>query len=162
METAIQKAALTKFRNDNNIEVIIDRETGDIKIHKVLDIVDKVEDSAREISLQEAIKAYPNNSDLKVGEKVFEELKISNIVSKYADGNLGWKEQIPFDRIIITAATPFISKEIESQINEGGIIVAPMIMKNKQVIVKYKKIGNKLESQIYDDVLFVPNLSGTE
>ena len=95
-------------------------------------------------------------------EKVFEELKISNIVSKYADGNLGWKEQIPFDRIIITAATPFISNEIESQINEGGIIVAPMIMKNKQVIVKYKKIGNKLESQIYDDVLFVPNLSGTE
>ena len=95
-------------------------------------------------------------------EKVFEEIKISNIVSKYADGNLGWKEQIPFDRIIITAATPFISKEIESQINEGGIIVAPMIMKNKQVIVKYKKIGNKLESQIYDDVLFVPNLSGTE
>ena len=95
-------------------------------------------------------------------EKVFEELKISNIVSKYADGNLGWKEQIPFDRIIITAATPFISKEIELQINEGGIIVAPMIMKNKQVIVKYKKIGNKLESQIYDDVLFVPNLSGTE
>ena len=62
-------------------------------------------------------------------EKVFEELKISNIVSKYADGNLGWKEQIPFDRIIITAATPFISREIESQINEGGIIVAPMIMK---------------------------------
>jgi hypothetical protein len=35
-------------------------------------------------------------------------------------------------------------------------------MKNKQVIVKYKKIGNKLESKIYDDVLFVPNLSGTE
>ena len=43
MESAIQKAALTKFGNDNNIEVIIDRETGDIKIHKVLEIVEKVE-----------------------------------------------------------------------------------------------------------------------
>ena len=32
MESAIQKAALTKFGNDNNIEVIIDRETGEIKI----------------------------------------------------------------------------------------------------------------------------------
>ena len=30
MESAIQKAALTKFGNDNNIEVIIDRESGDI------------------------------------------------------------------------------------------------------------------------------------
>ncbi len=95
-------------------------------------------------------------------EIIFKELKISNIVSKYADGNLGWKEQIPFDRIIITAATPFLSKEIESQVTEGGIIVSPMIQKNRQVIVKYKKLDNILQSEIYDDVLFVPNLSGTE
>ena len=56
MESAIQKAALTKFGNDNNIEVIIDRESGEIKIQKVLDIVEKVEDSAREITLEEAKK----------------------------------------------------------------------------------------------------------
>ena len=36
MESAIQKAALTKFGNDNNIEVVIDRESGNIKIQKVL------------------------------------------------------------------------------------------------------------------------------
>jgi len=95
-------------------------------------------------------------------EKIFKELKISNIVTKYADGNLGWKEQIPFDRIIITAATPIITKEIESQIHNGGIIVSPMIQDNKQVIIKYKKINNILTSDIYDDVLFVPNLSGTQ
>ena len=62
-------------------------------------------------------------------ENLFQELKISNIVPKYADGNLGWKEQIPFDRIIITAATTHITKEISSQITEGGIIVSPMIEK---------------------------------
>ena len=32
-------------------------------------------------------------------EKKFAELKISNIVSKHGDGNLGWPEQNPFDRI---------------------------------------------------------------
>ena len=95
-------------------------------------------------------------------ENIFKELKISNIVLKYADGNLGWKEQIPFDRIIITAATLNLSEEIISQINEGGIIVSPMTKNNKQIIVKYKKINNVLESEIYDDVLFVPNLSGTQ
>ena len=95
-------------------------------------------------------------------ENVFKELQISNIVAKYADGNLGWKEQIPFDRIIITAATSEISKEIALQIHEGGIIISPMIQKNKQIIVKYKKVNNVLESEIYDDVLFVPNLSGTQ
>ena len=56
MESAIQKAALTKFGNDNNIEVISDRETGDIKIQKVLGIVEEVEDSAREITLTDAKK----------------------------------------------------------------------------------------------------------
>ena len=59
MESAIQKAALTKFGNDNNIEVIINRENGEIKIQKVLDIVEKVEDSAREITLEEAKKNNP-------------------------------------------------------------------------------------------------------
>ena len=61
MESAIQKAALTKFGNDNNIDVVIDRENGEIKIQKVLDIVEKVEDSSREISVQDAKKMYPKN-----------------------------------------------------------------------------------------------------
>ena len=74
MESAIQKAALTKFGNDNNIEVIIDRESGDIKIQKVLDIVEKVEDNSREITLKDAKAAYPKSKDLKIGEKIFEEL----------------------------------------------------------------------------------------
>ena len=47
MESAIQKAALTKFGNDNNIEVSIDRENGEIIINKVLEIVEKVEDPGR-------------------------------------------------------------------------------------------------------------------
>jgi protein-L-isoaspartate(D-aspartate) O-methyltransferase len=95
-------------------------------------------------------------------ENIFQELNISNIVPKYADGNFGWKEQIPFDRIIITAATSSISKEVASQIHEGGIIVSPMVRKNKQIIVRYTKINNVLKSDIFDDVLFVPNLSGTQ
>ena len=53
MESAIQKAALTKFGSENNIEVIIDRESGEIKITKVLEVVENVEDSSREISLEE-------------------------------------------------------------------------------------------------------------
>ena len=56
MESAIKRAALTKFGNDNNIEVNIDRESGDIKIKKVLEVVESVEDTAREISLEDAQK----------------------------------------------------------------------------------------------------------
>ena len=64
MESAIQKAALTKFGNDNNIDVKIDRENGNIKIQKVLKVVDKVDDPGKEIDLKNA-KSIENNADLK-------------------------------------------------------------------------------------------------
>ena len=53
MESAIQKAALTKFGHDNNIEVKINRDTGEIKIQKVLEIVENVEDPGKEIQLKD-------------------------------------------------------------------------------------------------------------
>jgi hypothetical protein len=37
-----------------------------------------------------------------------------------------------------------------------------MVRENKQIIVRYTKIDNVLKSEIFDDVLFVPNLSGTQ
>ena len=95
MESAIQKAALTKFGNDNNIEVLIDRESGEIKINKVLEIVEKVEDSAREITLNDAKKLAKNNPDLKVGEKIYEELP-----------------QIDFGRIAAQSAKQVISSRV--------------------------------------------------
>ncbi len=92
--------------------------------------------------------------------KIFQDLKITNIVSRYEDGNDGWIEQIPFDRIIFTAATKNISKKIFSHIKEGGIIVCPIIKENKQNIVRYTRKNNKLVSEEFDNVLFVPNLKG--
>jgi len=95
-------------------------------------------------------------------EKIFSKLNITNIVTKYANGNLGWEEQIPFDRIIITAATSKLSEKIISHIIEGGIIVSPMIKANKQILIKYTKLNNKIIEEEYDNVLFVPNLDNTQ
>ena len=94
--------------------------------------------------------------------KIFHQLKLTNIVSKYEDGNNGWIEQIPFDRIIFTAATNNISHRIFSHIKEDGIIVSPIIRDNRQIIIKYKKKNNKLISEEFDEVLFVPNLKGID
>jgi len=95
-------------------------------------------------------------------EKIFFKLKLTNIVTKHEDGNFGWKEQIPFDRVIFTAATLKISDQFFEHINEGGIIVCPIIKKNKQILVRYKKNNNKISSEEFDNVLFVPNLHGTQ
>jgi len=70
MESAIQKAAKTRFGSENDIRAIINRETGDINLHKVLKVVDTPEDFATEISLDHASK----KKDCKVGDEIFEEL----------------------------------------------------------------------------------------
>ena len=73
METAIQKAARTKFGSENDIRAKIDRETGDISLHKVLTVVNSPENLDTEISLEHAIKLKKKN-DLKIGDELFEEL----------------------------------------------------------------------------------------
>jgi len=96
MESAIQKAALTKFGNDNSIEVTIDRENGEIKIQKVLVIVEKVEDATKEILLNEAQLNDEKNKDLKIGDKIYEELP-----------------QIDFGRIAAQSAKQVISLKVK-------------------------------------------------
>ena len=73
METAIQKAAKTRFGADNNIRAIINRESGDISIHKVLTIVETPENLDTEISLEHAIEKE-NKKDVKIGDEIFEQL----------------------------------------------------------------------------------------
>ena len=126
MESAIQKAALTKFGSDNNIEVVIDRESGEIKIQKVLDIVENVEDSARETSLDDAQKNYPQIKDLKIGGKVFEELP-----------------QIDFGRIAAQSAKQVISSRVREA--EKNRQYEDFIDKQEQIlsgIIKRLEYGN--------------------
>ena len=96
----------------------------------------------------------------RIAENNFKKLKISNIVSKHADGNLGWVEQIPFDSIIYTAVTKKISSLVFNHIKENGVIVAPVIVKNKQVLKKFTKTNNNINEEYITDVKFVPNLTG--
>jgi len=95
-------------------------------------------------------------------ENNFKKLKLSNIVTKHADGNLGWIEQIPFNRIIFTAATKKISELIFNHIDNNGIIVAPIIYKNRQILKKFIKKNNQLVEEEIADVIFVPNLKGVK
>ncbi len=99
---------------------------------------------------------------LKDAEKIFNELKLTNIVTKHADGNLGWNEQIPFDRIIYTAATNNINPIIFDHLKNEGIIVVPIIDGSKQFLKRFRKINNSIDEEIISEVLFVPNIKGTK
>jgi transcription termination/antitermination protein NusA len=73
METAIQKAAKTRFGSENDIRAKIDRESGDITLHKVLTVVEKPENLDTEISLKEA-KKIESREDSKIGDEIYEQL----------------------------------------------------------------------------------------
>jgi len=73
MESAIQKAAKTRFGFENDIRAIIDRESGDISLHKVLKIVEKPENFNTEISLEHA-KKQKKEENINIGDEIFEQL----------------------------------------------------------------------------------------
>ena len=95
MESAIQKAALTKFGNENDILVKINRENGEILIQKVLEVVESVEDSSRQISIDQANKVSKGDEKISVGSKIYEELP-----------------QIDFSRIAAQSAKQVINSKV--------------------------------------------------
>jgi protein-L-isoaspartate(D-aspartate) O-methyltransferase len=58
--------------------------------------------------------------------KLFDELKYTNIVTRYSDGTKGWKEESPFDAIIVTAGAPVIPNTLVEQLGMGGRLVIPV------------------------------------
>lgn len=56
----------------------------------------------------------------------FAELGISNITWKVGDGTLGWPEQAPFERIVVTAAASDVPPVLAEQLAIGGIMVVPV------------------------------------
>ncbi|MDI6865187.1 protein-L-isoaspartate(D-aspartate) O-methyltransferase [Thermodesulfovibrio yellowstonii] len=92
----------------------------------------------------------------KEAEKKFEKLNIRNIKVYVRDGTEGIPEEAPFDRIIITAATPDIPEPLIEQLKEGGIIVAPVGERYSQYMLKAIKKGKELERHYLIPVAFVP------
>ncbi len=73
------------------------------------------------------------------------------------DGTLGWPEEAPFDRIVVTAAGPRIPAALADQLAEGGILVMPVGRHREgQQLVRAEKRDGTLETADILDVTFVP------
>ena len=74
METGIAKAAKSKFGQENEIKVSINRENGDIEIFRKLIISENPENSNTEIRLKDAIVLNQQNKDKKIGDEILQPL----------------------------------------------------------------------------------------
>lgn len=82
--------------------------------------------------------------------------KFTNIFYKIDDGSLGWREQAPFDRIIVTAAASKVPDELLAQLKEGGKMVIPIGSSVSQELRMYEKNEEgKISFSFIEHVLFV-------
>ena len=77
-----------------------------------------------------------NRNLYEMGRRILEKLGYYNVVCRYGDGTLGWKEESPFDAILVTAGAPDIPKPLVDQLGMGGRMVIPVGSSSSQQLVK--------------------------
>ena len=89
-------------------------------------------------------------------EKLLRQLGYINIKLKVGDGYKGWKENAPYDRIIVTAMSQEIPQGLVDQLNVGGKMIIPH--RGKLELITKTKTSYDQESLI--GVVFVPLVKG--
>jgi protein-L-isoaspartate(D-aspartate) O-methyltransferase len=93
---------------------------------------------------------------LREAEARFERLQITNVITRFGDGFLGWAEQAPFDRILVTAAAPEPPTLLLQQLKPSGVLVGPV-----QQLCRYAGDGmGGFPMDVLCEVRFVPLLHG--
>ncbi len=87
--------------------------------------------------------------------------KYFNLKRFYGDGYEGLPGYAPFDKVIITAAAPYIPEKLVEQLNPGGRMVAPVCDDSgqKMMLILKDKDGNITHEEL-GDFSFVPMLQG--
>lgn len=91
-------------------------------------------------------------------ENILDQLGYGEAVTmRVDDGTLGWPEEAPFDRILVTAAGPHIPRALAGQLAEGGRMLIPVGgERDAQRLVAAEKVVGKIRERAVLDVRFVP------
>ena len=89
------------------------------------------------------------------------ELGYRNVTLKVGDGSLGWPDEAPYDRIIVTAAAARCPDSLFEQLQEGGILVIPVGRQDRQTLQAIRKVHGCRQWTSLSACRFVP-LKGAE
>lgn len=97
---------------------------------------------------------------LEAGER-FRELGLSNVTQMVGDGYKGWPNQVPFDRIIVTAAAKEVPPALADQLAVGGIMILPLEeVPMSQDLVRITRTEQGYVEEKLLPVRFVPLVEG--
>jgi protein-L-isoaspartate(D-aspartate) O-methyltransferase len=111
---------------------------------------------AREVYTIEIIAPLAKRAKERLGQ-----LGYSNVWIKIGDGFFGWKENAPFDAILLTAAAEKIPEPLWAQLREHGVMIMPLgPERQNQRLVRVRKISGQQRIEEITGVVFVP-MTGT-
>jgi protein-L-isoaspartate(D-aspartate) O-methyltransferase len=91
--------------------------------------------------------------------RILDRLGYLNVVLKVGDGTLGWKEEAPFDGIIVTAGSPEVPQPLVDQLAVGGRLVIPVGDRYTQSLIKVNRVKEGITKTDLGGCRFV-NLMG--
>ncbi|RUM74872.1 MAG: protein-L-isoaspartate O-methyltransferase [Sulfurovum sp.] len=100
---------------------------------------------------------------LKSAKARFSQLELHNIFTRFDDGQRGWKEYAPYERILFSATAKEVPQALFDQLAEGGILIAPIEQsENYHIITRFYKKKGRITTESIEPCLFVPVLDGTQ
>lgn len=111
------------------------------------------------IEMQARVFSIERHKSLYAKTKAFLEKGGYNARLFFGDGYKGLPSFAPFDKILITAAAPYIPDELKKQLKIGGIMVIPLGEGETQDMLRLTKISeSEFKSEKFGQFSFVPML----
>ena len=92
----------------------------------------------------------------KQAREILQQLGIHNVTLMVGDGTLGWRDQAPFDAILVSAGAPSVPQPLLDQLAEGGRLLVPIGDRETQNLMVYRRNGDRFEKRQVTPVRFVP------
>src|SRR5437763_1240889 len=86
---------------------------------------------------------------------LLEQPAYDNVWVRVGSGTLGWPDEAPFDRILVTAGGPSIPPPLFQQLGEGGRMVVPVGDVANQTLTVVEKVRGEMKTQLCGDCKFV-------
>jgi len=83
------------------------------------------------------------------------ELGYANVWVRVGSGTLGWPDEAPFDRILVTAGGPSVPPPLFQQLAEGGRLVLPLGDPVNQTLTVVEKVRGEMKTQEHGECKFV-------
>ena len=84
-----------------------------------------------------------------------ESLGLDNVWIRVGNGTLGWPDEAPFDRIVVTAGGPAVPPPLFQQLAEGGRMVLPIGAVDSQTLTVVDNVGGQMRTHPHGGCKFV-------